>query len=275
MWLLPLLTSVALGDTTGFTPSGVWFRSTGSGTPVVLVHGSNLDSRTWGPVREVLRSTYRVVELDLRYHGQTRDGSGPFSFVGDVIEVLDVLGIPRAWVVGHSLGATIAVDLALDAPGRVAGLALLGPAISGLPPTRQPEGFGPVIAAVRARDMEAAAAAIARTPVMSLMADTMQAALVRVVLRDNVRLFLADPGRVRPPASPANGRLQALDVPVLVITGSRDPTEADRSAGALEAAAPRVRRVTLPGCGHLMLLDCVPETARALRDFLPTSRGGR
>src|SRR5690348_10336312 len=104
---------LALPTDSGFTKSGLWYRADGAGPAVVLVHGSNLDSRSWARVAPSLTSDNRVVLVDLRFHGKSRDEGGRFSCEGDLEEVLDALKIARATIVGHSLGATVAIDFAL------------------------------------------------------------------------------------------------------------------------------------------------------------------
>src|SRR5258705_9613082 len=94
----------------GFTKSGLWYRAAGAGPAVVFVHGADLDSRSWTKVAPALVPGHRVVLVDLRFHGKSRDDGRPFSFEGDLEEVLDAQGIDRAAIVGHSLGATLALD---------------------------------------------------------------------------------------------------------------------------------------------------------------------
>ncbi|MBC7896197.1 MAG: alpha/beta fold hydrolase, partial [Cytophagaceae bacterium] len=104
---LALVTQLAgaAPDTGAFTPSGLWYRVSGAGPAVLLVHGSNLDARSMAPLAEALVATHRVIETDLRFHGRSRDGTGPFAFDRDMLEVLDAAGVPGATVIGHSLGA--------------------------------------------------------------------------------------------------------------------------------------------------------------------------
>ena len=105
----------------------------GTGEPVLLIHGA-LIADAFGPLmaEPALSSRYRFV----RYHRPGYLGSGrrprPASIArlaADCRELMEVLGIERAHVVGHSYGGAIALQLALDAPDRVHSLALLEPAL--------------------------------------------------------------------------------------------------------------------------------------------------
>lgn len=107
------------------------FRETGSGEPVVLLHGFASDIGSWSGLGDSIATEYRVVALDQRGHG----GSGrPAAASGygremgeDVIRLLDHLGLPRAHLVGHSMGGVIAAYAAVRYPARIATVSLLAP----------------------------------------------------------------------------------------------------------------------------------------------------
>jgi 3-oxoadipate enol-lactonase len=102
----------------------------GRGEPVVLVHGLADDHRAWRRVVAPLMLTRRVVLYDLRGHGGSPlgdDADGSLAQLGaDLIAVLDDAGLERAAIAGFSLGGTIAMRAAIDAPERVSALALVG-----------------------------------------------------------------------------------------------------------------------------------------------------
>jgi pimeloyl-ACP methyl ester carboxylesterase len=102
----------------------------GRGEPVVLVHGLGDDHRAWRRVVAPLMLTRRVVLYDLRGHGGSPlgdDADGSLAQLGaDLIDVLDDAQIDRATIAGFSLGGTIAMRAAIDAPDRVSALALIG-----------------------------------------------------------------------------------------------------------------------------------------------------
>jgi pimeloyl-ACP methyl ester carboxylesterase len=105
-----------------------WFE-VGRGVPVVLIHGLGDDHRAWRRVAGALMLNHRVILYDLRGHGGTSLGTptGTLAQLGaDLIALLDGLEIDRAVLAGFSLGGTIAMRAALDAPQRVSGLALIG-----------------------------------------------------------------------------------------------------------------------------------------------------
>src|ERR671933_1980646 len=109
----------------------------GSGEPVLLIHGSHfcrsflvLLAQPW------LTERYTLI----RYHRRGFLGSSPATGVvslkdqaADARALLDHLQIPRAHVVGHSYGGSIALQLAVDAPTRVHSLVLLEAALTSVP----------------------------------------------------------------------------------------------------------------------------------------------
>jgi non-heme chloroperoxidase len=100
-----------------------------SGTPVVALHGVTDSWRSFEPVLPHLPSGLRVMALTQRGHGESdkpASGYRPADFAADVAAFLDVMGIERAVIVGHSMGSINAMRCAIDHPSRVAGLLLAG-----------------------------------------------------------------------------------------------------------------------------------------------------
>jgi pimeloyl-ACP methyl ester carboxylesterase len=103
----------------------------GSGEPVILIHGNNSSSVWWEYTLERMKdSPYRFIAPDLRGRGDT---SGPAAnwtvemLAADVRRLIEQLGIGAAHVVGHSLGANVAIQYALDHRRDVKSLLLLNP----------------------------------------------------------------------------------------------------------------------------------------------------
>jgi pimeloyl-ACP methyl ester carboxylesterase len=114
-------------------------RWRGTGPPVVLLHAGVGDRRGWRTVGERLRNDGDLVAFDRRGHGETPASAEPFTHVEDLLAVLDHLAWQTVWLVGSSMGGGVALDAALVAPDRVAGLVLVAPGIQGTPDPRDPE----------------------------------------------------------------------------------------------------------------------------------------
>jgi pimeloyl-ACP methyl ester carboxylesterase len=111
------------------------FIDRGDGEPVLLIHGfASSHSVNWvtpGWVKTLTEAGYRAVAFDNRGHGASSKSYEPEDYraqkmAGDAAALLDHLGIPRAHVMGYSMGARIAAFMALDYPDRVATLILGG-----------------------------------------------------------------------------------------------------------------------------------------------------
>ncbi len=110
-------------------PVDLHSRDEGRGPVVLLLHGVGLSHAVWNDVVPGLLGEFRVIAPDLRGHGQSPNPPGShFSFAeleGDVLRLLDAKQVDRAYVVGHSGGALLALRLALDHPERVRGLVMI------------------------------------------------------------------------------------------------------------------------------------------------------
>ena len=126
-------TAAARGVVSGFAPVGdvqLYFEIHGSGEPILFVHGGGGSIAGSWPSDYVtdLSRDFRVILADSRGHGRTADGSGPLTYgrlAFDVVRLLDHLGIDRAHIVGHSMGAITGLHLLVDHPDRVATVTML------------------------------------------------------------------------------------------------------------------------------------------------------
>ena len=122
-----------------FTADGITlrYRDAGTGDPIVLIHGYGTTLESMGGIAKTLPE-YRLVALDVRGFGRSSKFSEPARFgqhmVDDVVRLMDHLKIQRAHVLGHSMGALIAANVAARYPDRVATATLVaGPFYSDEP----------------------------------------------------------------------------------------------------------------------------------------------
>jgi pimeloyl-ACP methyl ester carboxylesterase len=114
-----------------FTHAGarLRYREAGRGQPVVLLHGYTQRIELMQDLADSLSGSFRVIVFDERGFGESSKFSDPARYgramVEDVIGLLDHLGIRRAHLVGHSMGALVAARAALAHPDRVASASLL------------------------------------------------------------------------------------------------------------------------------------------------------
>lgn len=101
----------------------MYYEVQGEGSPLVLLHGGvqSIDL-SFGALIPELVGRHRVIAVELQGHGRTADidrTSTPAALAGDVVALLDHLSIDRAHVLGFSLGASVAWELAVSQPDRV------------------------------------------------------------------------------------------------------------------------------------------------------------
>lgn len=105
------------------------YHKSGSGEPVVFIGGLASTMDTWNPlVIGRLARKFRVVIFDNRGTGYSEEDGKPFSiplFARDTAALMDALGISRAHIIGHSMGACIAQELALTFPEKTGRLVLV------------------------------------------------------------------------------------------------------------------------------------------------------
>jgi len=126
----------------------------GNGLPVVFLHAGVCDHRMWGPQFEALDDNIHAIAYDRRGYGETVSENVEFSELEDLSAVLDHFDIRAAVLVGCSMGGGLAIDYAIANPDRVAGMVLVGSALSGAPDFELPEELNPVLQAEElAREM--------------------------------------------------------------------------------------------------------------------------
>jgi len=236
----------------------VWAHTQGSGDDILLIAGLGDDHQSWAPQLQELSERFRVTVFDNRGTGRSSTPPEPWSvgdFARDALAVLDGLGIIRAHVLGSSLGAAAAQELAAAAPGRVRSLILNGTWL------RADERFRRLIdswiaAAHQAGSLDELLSVIN----LSVYPPSMQGnGLIQRWLDEaqppaGVRYATIRDGFVAAAraalAYDAGDRLRRVAAPALLTVGSDDEVLGEVHARAVAAAIPRAAVTVFPGCGH-------------------------
>ena len=248
----------------------LYYERAGSGPAVVLLHGGNLDSRMWDDQFVPLSQSFTVVRYDIRPYGRSAPSEKGFSSVEDLRALLDHLGIPRASLVGLSLGGRIAIDFALAYPDRVDKLVLMGPGLTGYqfkiendPPMKR------AIDRAVAGDAKGAMALWLEHPMMQpAMANPAVAERIRTIANDNLAIWqrLGVGERVSNP--PAIQRLSEIRKPTLVIVGEKDVPDIQAIVKLLQAGIAGSRTEVIPGAGHMPNMEAPERVTQLLQAFL-------
>ncbi|MEK6326144.1 MAG: alpha/beta fold hydrolase [Actinomycetota bacterium] len=106
----------------------VIYRVAGSGPPVVLIHGMVNSSRHWEAVALRLAESFTVIAPDLIGHGDSATPRGDYSLgahAASIRDLLAVIGVDRATIVGHSLGGGVAMQFFYQFPQRTERMVLV------------------------------------------------------------------------------------------------------------------------------------------------------
>jgi pimeloyl-ACP methyl ester carboxylesterase len=255
-------------------PRPVGYDVRGAGAPVVLLHPFPFDRRIWASVTDGLSRRYRVIAVDGRGFGETPLGGGGEAIAeqaDDLVALLDHLEVPRAAVLGMSMGGYVALAFAARHPGRLAALVLcdtragaddakLRAARDGAIARIRETGSGPYLDGSLARLLSPTAPP-ARVAFLRARAETRAASLIAGIeaLRD------------RPDRS---GDLAAIRCPTLVLRGSDDQVTPAEDMQAMAAAIAGATFVPLERAGHLSHVDAPGAFERALTPFLTTALEG-
>ena len=227
----------------------VRYRTAGAGEPLVLVHGLSGSTRWWTPALPALAARRTAYLVDLpgfgALRGSRRGGlAAAAAWLGDW---MDAVGLERPALVGHSMGAAIALRVAARRPERLDRLALVAPA--GLPTGRSLLGYA-VPLATTLRHCTPRFVTILATDALRAGPWTLLRA-TRDVLADDVR-----------------GELAAVTVPTLVLVGERDTLIPPAVGDLLRRELPSARLVRLESAGHVPMFDQPDAFGEALLRFL-------
>jgi 3-oxoadipate enol-lactonase/4-carboxymuconolactone decarboxylase len=233
---------------------------------VLLMHSLGSNLHVWDAQAASLAHGLRVVRFDLRGHGLTELGRGPYTLddlAGDALAVLDALGIATAHVGGISIGGMIAQAVAARAPARVTSLILCDTALA-IPP---PETWRARAAQARAEGLAAVAdATLARWVSPAYLASPAGRGLRQILLHTAPEGYAAAAEALA--LADLSATTAALRVPALVLVGELDPSTPVAASVALRDAIPGARLVVLPGAHHLPIVDHAAAATAAIRAFL-------
>jgi pimeloyl-ACP methyl ester carboxylesterase len=244
--------------------------------PLLLVHGGSAHAHWWDFLATALAGEYHVISVDLRGHGESGRPEPPAyaleDYVTDVEAVIRSCGWSRLAVVGHSMGALVAVAFASRGQVAVDALGLVDIRVRQSPGGRRylerlalwphPVYASRAEAIRRFRLLPSATAAAPE--VLAHVADRGlrdlpggrctpkfdRAALSEAAIRD------------------VSAELAALRCPILYVRGAHSTIVPARAMDEVRALAPQARLAEIPGAYHHVMLDNPPAFERVVRAFL-------
>jgi 3-oxoadipate enol-lactonase len=250
------------------TVDGIHVEIDGAGPPVVLTHDALTHSEAWDGQVPAWSADHRVARWDRRGYGLSPRPTAQFSSIDDLAAVVRAVSDGPAALVGCSFGSLITLHCALENPGLVSKLVLVGPLLSGLPLSEHFRTRG-------GRSVPTPDAPDAEQIEYWSGVDPWFVAPTSIAARARLRALLtANPQNLHPPhelerfPEPALPRLGEITVPTLIAVGELDIPDVHAASGALEAGMPGATRVVLTGSGHLPHLEVPEAFTRVVHEFL-------
>ncbi|RYZ20764.1 MAG: alpha/beta hydrolase [Chitinophagaceae bacterium] len=265
--LLPaLLAGAAMAQkrTIPFNGGALAFTESGRGKPLLLLHGGFQDGSMWAPQLAAYNKHFRVINIDLPGHGNSVSGKGRPDADSIILAVMDSLHLGKAAIVSLSFGSAIALEFASRHPERVERLVMASPGMQGWDEVQKIDtstmsAFANMMNALERRDTVAAARLFVQTWYAGPMRRTAQlpttlrsyglATTLRNMRRHQVSGW---PDFAKPYTHVRVGQVQ---LPVLLLVGTKDMVEVDRVAQWLVKALPQARLEYFAGAAHMLNLE--------------------
>jgi len=251
------------------------YRVTGSGPPVVLLHGFGFDSRMWDEHVSRLSNRYAVVQYDLRGFGHSTAGRDSYSHSDDLKALVDGLGLERVALVGLSVGGGAALNFSIQYPERVWALVVVDPSLGGFQWSSQ---FAEAQQSLRTTASTVGVGA-ARAQWLELpmfrpaMSKPKVAERLSSMVNDYSGWHWLEPDLGRSLNPPAIDRLEDISAPTLVMVGQLDTEDFHGIASTIADRVPRVRKVVVPEAGHMVNLEAPAHFDDVVGAFLAEIHG--
>src|SRR3954463_6622439 len=253
------------------------YLEAGRGAPVVLLHGLGGDGSRWGPNIEPLAKDFHVFALDQIGFGESDKPLANYHtgmLAEFLVGFLKAVGVPKASLVGNSMGAGVALYTAVHYPDIVDRIVLA-------------DGGG----------YRSAAGAVAPPTAEALRRRQLQNSVTRDETRDFFRILFHDKSLVTDKmvdeqltlrlraaftitkmqeagerGSVSEQEVRGVKAPTLVVWGKYDELANPAGADRLEKTIPGARKVIIDNCGHMPQLEKAGEFNRVVREFLTAAK---
>lgn len=252
----------------------IHYEVTGTGDPVLLLHGLGSSTADWAAQVPVLARHYRTLTLDVRGHGASGKPAGPYriaDFAADAASALAAAGVTEpAHMVGISMGGMVALELAAEAPELVRSLVILnsGPEVRASSLTQNLQIMQRRLFS-RLLSQRATGRRIARRLFPAPAQASLRAGMELRWAANDKRAYCAALEAIL--AWSVANRLSEIRQPTLVISGDRDYTSVDAKR-AWASRMPNARVAVLADSGHASSIDQPDAFNRLVLEFLDAQR---
>lgn len=248
----------------GFAPAGdewIFYRESRRGeSPVVFIHAGVADSRMWLGQLDAVPDGHRFVAYDQRGFGSSEVGKREYRNHEDALALMDYLSLDAATLVGCSIGAGIALDVAISNPDRVRALVLVGGDSPGFMPEDRYESpeWPAVIEAYKAGDYARAAELESAIWLVGHGREghAPDPATLDLFVEMDIRAMETESGRdALVLEGPDRAAVDEIDTPTFVIVGEHDLPDLREHAAHLAARLSDRDHIVIPDTAHLPALE--------------------
>ena len=239
------------------------YERTGTGKPLVLLHGFPLDHHAWDDIIPLLKDSFDLILPDLRGFGGSTTLSTMYTvddFASDIASLLDSLGIRQAAIAGHSMGGYIALAFARLFPDRVLGLGLVATQTLADPPERKEGRYKSAVEVA-----EKGIGGVVETMTPKFTSDPRLQTVARQIMEQQQPAAYIGALKAMAERPDSTSLLSTLKYPIVLVHGDADVLIPVERAREVRAAFAQARLVEMPGVGHLPMLEAAGQTAEALR----------
>ena len=245
------------------------YQKTGNGQPIIFIHGLSSSMELWTRIDQNALNGKPILSYDLRGHGRSEKVPGPHNLekhTSDLESLMEKLEIEKAQIVGHSLGAMIALELAFRHPSKVSSLTLLSTTATFPQETRNI--FFEMAASASFGGMESITDQLidlSFSPVFRKTELKIVEAIRRSLLSNDAPSIISAIRMVA--KADLRESLSSISCPTQILVGSDDALTPSDLAKGLVASIKGAQLKELPNCGHAAPVEQPSLVTKAIIEF--------
>jgi pimeloyl-ACP methyl ester carboxylesterase len=245
------------------------YERAGQGVPLILLHGYPLNRTIWKGVLPFLTDIADVIMPDLRGHGKSPIPEGEYSMetmAGDVIALMDSIGIETAVIAGHSMGGYVTLALLKYHPERLIAVGMVASQAAADSPEKylaRMESIEEIKISGPTAVTEGMLARLTRKEdILPELAEIISAATAQGLIGTLAGIAKRED---------ALERLRSIKTPLMVISGAEDLIVPRERSAEIVRSSPNAWWVEILGSGHMPMMENPEATGLALRSLVVTT----
>ncbi len=260
-----------LRSTSRINNTKIFYEIVGEGHPIVLIHSEYLDNRIWDFQIRELAKYFQVIRYDLRGHGKSDPPTEQIFYYQDLYNLLIFLNIEKTYLLGLSLGASVAVDFSLMYPNMVDALILSGPTINNYRTESSNEEYAKLEAAElsiikKDKNFNESVDYLLNNPIWKQKNDFIQSYVKDILIESSLEWMLENFSKELCP--PVIERLSVINIPTLLINGQYDSLHNKLVSNILESNISNLTVKEIKDTGKLPNIDKPKKFNKIVLDYL-------